>query len=385
MSVAGTDLPLDRAALMAEARRRTGLEDFGDAWFLEPLDAQLASLRGESQLTPLRAKLEAERLAGNLANRLLWVQLVKDHPEIRDEEVRVGAAIISLARTGSTKTHRMLSATPGHTSMKTWEGLFPLPLPGEEMGRPVERRARAQAILDTWPDMSHIHPITLDTPEEEALLLDQSFVGMTFETFIWAPSFGEYLRRTDQRPGYEELRLMLQILQWQDPSRRGKRWILKSPTHMSAPRALLDTFPGALMIQTHRDPLKSIPSHCSMTTQFIRSKSDAISPVEIGRETCRRWGEMANDVIALRQEIGDERFVDIQYADLTDRPMEVMRHVFQRMGEAMTAADVAAVERWLVENKREKWAPHVYDLETYGLSQQIIEGDFARYRALYCA
>jgi hypothetical protein len=122
-----------------------------------------------------------------------------------------------------------------------------------------------------------------------------------------------------------------------------------------------------------------------MTTQFIRSKSDAISPAEIGRETCRRWGEMADDVIALRQQIGDDRFVDIQYAELTERPMEVAREVFDRLGEPMTDADAAAVNRWLVENKREKWAPHVYDLETYGLSQEIIRSDFARYRELYCA
>jgi hypothetical protein len=381
----GQTAPLERDLLIAEARRRTGLEDIGDPWFHEPLDAQLASLNREAQLTETGARNEAERLIANLANRLMRVKLLKAHPEILDEDIKVGAAIISLARTGSTKTHRMLDAAPGHTSMKTWEGFFPLPLDDEEFGKPVERRRRAQAILDTWPDMSHIHPITLDTPEEEALILDQSFVGMVFETFVWGPGFGEYLEAADQSRGYQELKTNLQILQWQDPARRGKAWILKSPTHMSAPQTLLDTFPGSLMIQTHRDPLRSIPSHCSMVTQFVRSKSNAISTQDIGRATCRRWAKMSEDVLDLRDRIGDDRFIDIQYQDLTEQPLSVAREVFERLGSPMTEADEAAINKWLVDNKREKWAPHVYDLDTYGLTEETIKADFARYRERHCA
>jgi hypothetical protein len=377
--------PLERDLLIAEAQRRTGLEDIGETWFHEPLDVQLRALKTEAQLTELGTMLEAERIVAYLMNRLVREALLKSHPEIRDEDVRVGATIISLARTGSTKTHRMIGAAPGHTTIKGWEVLFPLPLPGEAFGEPVERRSRAKAVMDSWPDMSHIHPVGLDTPEEESMILDQSFAGVAFETFIWGPSFSDYLKAADQSRAYEELKLTLQILQWQDPSRRGKAWILKSPTHMSAPKTLLDTFPGSLMIQTHRDPLRSIPSHCSLLTLFIQSKSDQISAQTIGRATCRRWAQLSDDVIDLRERIGDDRFIDVQYERLTEQPLEVAREIFDRLGTGMTEADEAAVNRWLIENKREKWAPHIYDLETYGLSEEIIKSDFARYRARHCS
>jgi hypothetical protein len=208
---------------------------------------------------------------------------------------------------------------------------------------------------------------------------------MAVETFLWVPSFSEYLKTADQGRAYQELKLTLQILQWQDPSRRGQKWILKSPTHMSAPRTLLDTFPGSMVIQTHRDPLRGMPSHCSMNNNFIQSKCVAISPVEIGRFTCKRWAKMSEDVLDLRDEIGDDRFIDIQYDELTARPMEVARDAYDRMGSKMTEADEAVLQKWLVDNKREKWAPHVYDLDTYGLSEEVIKTDFARYRARHCS
>jgi hypothetical protein len=55
------------------------------------------------------------------------------------------------------------------------------------------------------------------------------------------------------------------------------------------------------------------------------------------------------------------------------------------LGRKPTLEDDAAMEQWLIDNKRDKWAPHIYDLETYGLSEDIIKSDFARYRAKHIA
>lgn len=385
MSHTPTTPPLDRAALIAEAQRRSGLDDIGDTWFFEPMDKMLACLKAESQFTERGTIMEAEKNVSYLVNRLTRVNLLKKHPEILDEDVRVGAAILSLGRTGSTKTHRLLSAAPSHTAMQWWEGQYPYPLENEEIGNPVERLEMAKARKAQWPDMSHIHTSNLDSPEEEAFVIDQAFVGTMIECFVYAPQWTEWLKGYDQMPAYQELRLTLQMLQWQVPSRRGKYWILKSPTHMSAPKTLLDAFPEALIIQTHRDPLKTVPSHCSMITPLIQMKSDSITKEQIGRFTCQRWAGMSEEVIKLREQIGDDRFIDIQYEDLTADAMGEMQKVFDRMGRTMTEADRAAMEQWLVDNKRTKWAPHVYDYETYGLSEEIIRSDFARYIEKHCS
>lgn len=377
--------PLDRDQLVAEAQRRAGKEDLGDTWFFEPLDKLLQVIKAESKLTDKGAAMQAEQMVTYLVNRLERVALLKAHPEILDEKVNVGAAIISLGRTGSTKTHRMLAAAPSHTFLKWWEGQYPYPFPGEEFGKPVERRARAKAMHDRIPQREEVRVTLMDDADEEAYLIDQSFVGTMIECFLWAPSFTEWLKTYDQKPGYDELRVTLQILQWQDPSRRGKRWILKSPTHMSAPKALLDTFPEAVMVQTHRHPLRTVPSHCSMITPLIQMKSDAFTGQQIGRFTCQRWAGMADDVIDYRQKVGDDRFIDIAYEMTTEQPLQACRDVFDRMGAKMTEADEAGINQWLADNKREKWSPHLYDYATYGLSEEMIEADFARYIARHCS
>jgi hypothetical protein len=388
MSEAPVTPPLERDALVAEARRRTGLSDIGDTWFYEPMGVLMAATKAEAKLSEMGRIYEAERIVSYLANRLRMVDLLKRHPEIHDEEVKVAAAIVSLSRTGSTKTHRMLGSAPGHTTMTWWEMNFPYPYQGEERGKPIQRRAEAQKLFELWcqtmPDMMSIHPMGLDYPEEEAQILDQAFMGTVPEIFLWVPSYVKWLETADQHRAYEELKVALKILQWQEISRRGKSWILKSPSHLSAPEALLDTFPKALIIQTHRDPLRSIPSHCSMIAMIIRMKTDEIDPKQVGPFASKHWASMTHHLMDLRERIGDDRFVDIQYQDLLDRPMEVARRVYERLGRTMNPADEAAISAWLANNKREKWSSHIYDLETYGLSEESIKADFARYRERYC-
>ena len=46
---------------------------------------------------------------------------------------------------------------------------------------------------------------------------------------------------------------------------------------------------------------------------------------------------------------------------------------------------LAAIRAWLDNNRRDKRPPHVYDLETYGLTEDILKRDFALYRAKYLA
>jgi hypothetical protein len=378
---------LEFDALIAEARRRAALSDFGADWFFEPMRVMLKATHEEARLSKVGKGYEAERIVARLVDRLRTIDAIKRHPEILDQEVSVAAAILGLSRTGSTKTHRMLCSAPGMTGLSWWEAQFPCPFPGEERGRPTARRAAAQELLDLWlktmPDLMSIHPMSLDQPDEEAILTDQFYIGTMVECFLWVPSYARWLETADQHLAYQELRTQLKFLQWQDPSREGKSWILKTPSHLSAPDVLLETFPGSVIVMTHRDTLKTIPSYCSMNETLMRMKSDHVPLRELGPFISRRWSWMLHNLMALRDRIGDERFVDIQYQDLLEHPLEQARQIYRRMGRDMTAADEAAMTNWLEENRREKRSPHVYDLETYGLTEDILKTDFAAYRQKY--
>jgi len=376
--------PLEFDALTKEARRRTGLDDFGPEHFVEPMRVLLDSTRREARLSDMGRVIQAETILNSLATRLHTVEATKRHPEILDEPVTVAATIVALHRTGSTLTHRMLSSAPSMTALKWWEAQYPVPFPGEQRGHPDARRQAAQEKLDSWlqamPDLMSIHPMSLDQPDEETTILEQAFVGLSPESFLWVPSYARWSAEADHSHAYEDLRLALQYLQWQDQSRKGRSWILKTPSHLPAPEALARAFPESLIIMTHRDPLKTTPSFCSMSYTLHTMQSNEVDPVALGAHWSKRLATLMGRLLEARARIGEHRFFDVRYEDLVAAPLDAARRIFARMGRTLTPADEAAMTAWLAANGRDNRPSHQYSLEQFGLSADQLKADFAAYR-----
>jgi hypothetical protein len=296
----------------------------------------------------------------------------------------VAAAIMGLPRTGSTMLHRLLATAPGMNAIKWWETQNYAPFKGEERGKPVERRKMAvfiqEAMLRAVPELTSIHPFSIDEPDEEVIIMDQVFIGTMAGASMYVPSYGQWLEKADQRPAYRDLRTVLKYLQWQDVSRPGKRWVLKTPSHLSAPEALLECFPEAVLITTHRDPLQTIPSYCSMVDSLYRLASPNISKKEVGEFTEKTWAGYLNNFAALRKKMGPERFLDVKYEEQIKNPLKQVETVLQRVGVAMNPQTEQIMKDWLEENAREKRAAHKYNMEDFGITLDQMEKDFAAYK-----
>ena len=282
--------PLDVDELLAAARAKTGLNDYGDEWFVEPLQVLTTALADEARLSEMGLALTQQRLTALLADRLRLRQHQADHPEITEEEVTVAAEICGLPRTGSTLLHRLLASSPHVTSTLSWETSYPLPFPGEGPDaelRKQKARDRFAMFLEMAPDFGDIHTIEWDGPEEDVIVLDRTFTSMSFDSFYWVPTYGDWLREFDQAPAYRELREWLQVLQWQRPVARGKPWVLKSPHHLTAVDTVLDTFPGCKIVMTHRSPTQAVPSYASMVCAISGQYSDDVDPTR-GRAVLAR-------------------------------------------------------------------------------------------------
>jgi hypothetical protein len=375
---------LNYDALTDEARRRTGLDDFGTDAFVEPLRVLLDSIVTEANLSDIGRYIQAENIVTLLSTRLRTVEAIKRHPEILDEKVTVAATIVALHRTGSTLTHRMLSAAPSMTALTWWEAQYPCPFPGEERGKPVERRRAAQERLDSWlqamPDLMSIHPMSLDQPDEETTILEEAFVGLSPESFLRIPSYAKWSAQADHSHAYEDIRTTLKFLQWQEPSRRGRSWILKTPSHLTAPEALAKAFPEGIIIMTHRDPLKTTPSFCSMSYTLQTMQATHVDPVELGAHWSKRLAKLMDRLLEARARIGEDRFLDLRYEDIVADPLGAARKVYAKIGQAMTPEDESAMRSWLAANGRDNRPSHQYSLEQFGLSADQLKSDFAAYR-----
>ncbi|MFL6123473.1 sulfotransferase family protein [Actinophytocola sp.] len=373
-----TTQPLDVDGLLAAAREKTGLTDFGDEWFVEPLRVLVGALTTEARLSELGLALTHRRLVALLADRLRLRRLHREHPEVLAEDVTVAAEICGLPRTGSTLLHRLLASSPHVTSTLSWETSYPIPFPGEgpdAATRKRHARDRARLFLEMTPEFGDIHTIEWDGPEEDVILMDRTFTSMSFDSFYQVPTYGLWLRKVDQGPAYRELREWLQVLQWQNPARRGRPWVLKSPHHLTAVETVLDTFPGCRIVMTHRSPVKAVPSYASMTSAICHQYSDEVDRVAIGRYWRDRFVTTLREFQAVRARRPD-RFVDVRFADVVADPIATASRVMAELG---LPAEPDAFAAYLARNREQRHGSHTYTAADFGLSEKELARDFAFY------
>jgi len=383
-------MPLfEEQALLAEARRRTGLQDFGDEDFRPPLQVLLRSLDEEAGLSDAGRQGQWERLVQILVNRLQVEDWVRRHPEILAEEVAPPVAIVGLPRTGTTMLHRILSSDQRFYSPLWYEVRNPSPAPDWDFNTPDPRIAAAkqevQAMLEGNPDLAAIHPMDATAPDEDIMLLEHSFYSSTPDAYCHVPSYGRWVAEHDNRGAYRYLRKLLQFLQWQkrrsgQPAARC--WLLKTPHHLHFMQVLMDVFPGVRVIQTHRDPLETIPSFASFALALWRLGNPEAQP----RVAAQYWSQLFAKGMRHTLQVRDqnpEAFLDIWYRDTVQDPFAVIERVYAFIGMDLTDQARAAMEAWQRENPREARPPHEYTLEEFGFTEAQIFADFKEYRDRY--
>ncbi|HQS94911.1 MAG: sulfotransferase family protein [Novosphingobium sp. 17-62-19] len=376
----------DRETLLAAARERTGLSDFGDTWFFEPMDQYIAAANAEGKLTEAGFGGQTESILKGLASRLRMVEDIKQHPEILDEPVEVAAIILGLPRTGSTIFHRLLASAPGMTAIRWYEAQNYAPLPGDEPGNPKARRAYAEAMIEGWlnlsPELASIHPLDPEAPDEEIIILGQLFITTMVEAMTFIPSFAKWLDTYDQSKGYEDLKTILKYLQWQDPTRRGKKWVLKSPQNLPYTDVIANAFPKAVLVMTHRDPLEVVPSYVSMEAALYKLNS-VHSDEAVGGFWFPRLAGWMKRFEEARARIGEDRFIDIDYREVAKEPLKQAQRVLAHIGVPLDDQIEAALTEFMAGNKREQRPMHDYSLERFGLNEADVRDAFASYRARY--
>ena len=372
---------LDVGRMIAAARRRTGLSDFGDEWFLEPLEVLVDSINAEARLTPLGAAIQRARIVSALAIRLRAAQLLREHPEILDLDLGRILLIAGLQRTATTTLHRLLAADPEIRALSAWEVLSPVPLRGERTEAPRRRmrqaKRAARAIGFLAPDFRAVHPMAYDAPEEDVLLLDLSFMSQAPEAAMHVPSYSRWLETRDHTKCYEYMLTVLKILHWQRP---GDRWVLKTPHHMEHLDVILDVFPDVCVIQTHRDPKKSVPSFCSMVAHGRGIFSDHVDPAEIGAHWMRKIRRMMERSMNVRRSADKGVFIDVSFYDLIADPLGELRRTYGAAGIDFTeeAADAAGIASERSGN--DGHGRHVYSPASFGLDEETID----EYSEAYC-
>ncbi len=375
--------------LIAQARSETGLEDFGDSDHLPPLEALVDSLEREADLSSMGVSLQRSRLVELLKNRLRFHAFLRRSPEILEERLAPPVIILGLPRTGTTMLQRLISTDRRLLAARWYEVRFPVPdlewcFVEAEDARVDVARAEVAALVAANPELLSIHPLDALAPDEDLMLLENSFLSTVPGSQARIPGYNVFYERDDARVPTRYHRKLLQFLQWQRRrmgySVDGKPWLLKSPAHMYILDAMLETYPDARFITSHRDPLACIPSISSLYFEQWRVYSDHADPAECGRFSARFYGAALDRLVAAAAKHPD-RFLDVEYEDLMGRQDQALEQIYAFLGWPIERETRAGFERWRAENRRDRRKPHHYRIEDFGLTPGELEATYSDYRA----
>ena len=368
------------------ARAATGLDDFGSPYYREGLERTVDALNNEADLNDLGRVMQHATTSNALIQRLKIIDTYKRSPEIADEVIDGPVVVIGLPRTGTTALSHLVAADPQFRSLRTWESQAPTP-PPEDATRHTDPRiaqcAEGLAMIDQmFPDFK-----TMLNSEPEAATECQDLMGMSFRTFhfdgvVRVPSYVEWLIECDMRETYAFHKDVLKLLQWHC---KPNLWHLRTPVHMFALDAFVDAYPNAKFLWSHRDPAKVLGSVCSLIG-YVRSwSSDRKDPKELGAEQLAWWSEGITRAMDFRKKFGDDRFVDVSFADLQTEPVKTLANSYEQLGLAFTDSARDTVQKWADEHKPGHRGTHNYELADYGLSPEQVREAFSEYLATYDA
>jgi len=379
----GLRLPSMREeSLLRAATKATRLTDFGRDTFRRGLSQLLESLERDAALTSIGRLFAHGQITGLLATRLRLVEHRKRHPELARERVARPIFVLGLPRTGTTVLYGLLAQDPAHRSPLSWEVAFPCPPPREETYDCDPRIEQTDRQLDQLrrlaPGFDSIHPMAAGLPQECVAITALDFHSVQFSTTYRLPSYEKWLFEQDLRPAYRFHREFLQHLQ---SAYAKERWVLKSPGHLATIEALLDVYPDAMIVQTHRNPLEVLASVSSLHCVLRGAASDAVDPCEVGREQVELWSRTLRRGLAQRERVPDRaaRFFDVRFPELLADPLDCVRRIYAHFDLELTQQARRRMARFLEANTRDKHGTHRYAPETFGIDPARDAREFEEY------
>ncbi|MDE0307636.1 MAG: SDR family oxidoreductase [Albidovulum sp.] len=318
----------------------------------------------------------------------------QEHPEIEKETINRPVFIVGINRTGTTFLHRLLSRDPKFWTLRRYETAEPVLASGEYATALANtlndpRRVYSEELVQATriaESLAGLHRIDLDEPEEDFMPLLLGFKTWVLPVAHHVPEYARWLAECGSCDAYSHHRSVMKHFNWQRTQRDANQqrfWLLKMPFHLRELGALLQVYPDALFLQTHRDPVEVMGSWNSMVDRVRSMTTEQRPPLETGAEQLELMSGMLNGAMDFRKSRPslDRRWLDVRYTDLVNDPMSVVKAIYSRFRWPLEPATVDAMENWLETQaeQRRKEPTHEYRLENHGLTPSMVNEAFSSY------
>jgi hypothetical protein len=274
---------------------------------------------------------------------------------------------------------------PQFQGVENWLTAAPMPRPPRETWFEDPSYQRAQRWLHQQhaesPDVAVAHKVVADEVDEQLELQRQSFVSNRWACTWYSAGYDAWWTTQDEKPSFERELALLKLIGCREPQ---KRWLLKNPGSMGMLEWWFEAVPDVCVIQTHRDPVKATASIAS-TLHHIHVACEGEGAERsrrlLGPRELEKWAGML-DRGAPHRRGRDAQVLDVHHAEFHAAPMRVIGRIYDHFGLTLSAEAEGRMRRWLKENA-ETQGVHRYDLDSFGLTREMIVGRYEGYMERY--
>jgi len=340
-----------RDRFVTDVVEATGLDDFGEASWQEGLDRYLDALRATARLNDVGVTVAGDGVVQDLTNRLRIEHWRKDHPDVAQQQIVRPIVIVGQPRTGTSILHDLLSQDPANRAPLSWEVERPVPPPRTDTYWTDPRIAECQATFDLVdsiiPGFATFHELGALLAQEDVRIFNSDFKSMIYPLQFEVPSYNRWLlHEADMASAYRWHRRFLQHLQ---SEHAGERWVLKSPVHMWHLPLLLAEYPDAVVVQTHRDPLKVIASISALGASLREMTTDHFDVRTLADQYRDDIVVCLDRVLAARRAgiVPAHQIVDVRFVEFRKDPLATVASLYDALGLTLTADAEARMRTFL--------------------------------------
>ncbi|HWW54807.1 MAG TPA: sulfotransferase, partial [Acidimicrobiales bacterium] len=201
---------------------------------------------------------------------------------------------------------------------------------------------------------------------------------MLFETMATMPSYHDWYRSTDQTKAYGQLKTTLKVLQWARGPRQA-RWILKTPQHLEQFGPLMQIFPDATVVVTHRDPVSVTASTATMLSYLARLNTARPDPVRIGQYWSARIETMLDACMRDRHLLPASQSIDVRFDEFMADDVAMVERIYAVADQPFTPSVRDAMAAFMASHPRGRHGRVVYDLADFDLAYEERRAALAGY------
>jgi hypothetical protein len=369
------------------AAQATGFDDFGPTHYAEPLRLLLSEYDARCHFGALGTQMVSAGIVGLLAGRLFAQHGFRLYPDVLTAKVEKPIIITGMMRTGSTALHRLLARDPANQWLPPWLASTPMPRPPRdcwESNPCYQKMAAALAQLyQLSPKIKQIHPMLPDQPDECWYAMNQTFWSPSLSVLGTVPDYAAWALNGDARYAYQYYRQLLGLIAGGSTA----RWLLKDPCHLWKLDTLLETFPDACVVYTHRDPAISITSLISLVYEVRRPREPDLTPEQHGRELLALWSAAQAKAEIVRNRNDQARFFDVHIDEIRHDPVGTAERIYRHFDLPFDDTARRSMRAHASAGQHAEHHPHRYRPEDFGFTARdvyaSIGGYYGRYQQLY--